>query len=94
VYTSNLKGCRDTCCDECGGYEVLGHLSIEVESSAGKSQGWGDDGTDHRERMLQTEEDCEENRDLIVESIEWCFVVLVLAVQGPDVGGNEVKIIL
>jgi hypothetical protein len=69
-------------------------LSIEVECSAGNGEGWGDNGTDHRECVLKTKEEGEEDWDLIVEAIEWCFVVFVLAVQGPDVGCNKVEVVL
>jgi len=44
--------------------------------------------------MLETEEQGEEDWDLIVEPVEGGFVVLVFAVQGPDIGCDEVVVIL
>jgi hypothetical protein len=44
--------------------------------------------------MLETEEQGEEDWDLIVEPVEGGFVVLVFAVQGPDIGCDEVEVIL
>jgi hypothetical protein len=44
--------------------------------------------------MLETEEQGEEDWDLIVEPVEGCFVVYVSAVQGPDIGCDEVEVIL
>jgi hypothetical protein len=44
--------------------------------------------------MLETEEQGEEDWDLIVEPVEGCFVVFVSAVQGPDIGCDEVEVIL
>jgi hypothetical protein len=44
--------------------------------------------------MLETQEDSQKNRDFIIEPVEWCFVVFVFAIERPDVGGDEVEIIL
>jgi hypothetical protein len=44
--------------------------------------------------VLQTKEESEEDGNLIVESIERCFVVFVFTVQGPDVRRDQVEIIL
>jgi hypothetical protein len=44
--------------------------------------------------MLETEEQGEEDWDLIVEPVEGGFVVLIFAVQGPDIGCDEVEVIL
>jgi hypothetical protein len=43
---------------------------------------------------LEAEEESEEDGDLIVEAVEWCFIIFVFAVQRPDVGCDEVDIIL
>ncbi len=81
-------------CDECGGNEVLGDFGVEVECSACDGEGWGDDGPDHCEGMLKTEEHSEEDWDLVVQAVEWCFIVFVFAVQGPDIGRDEVEVVL
>jgi hypothetical protein len=44
--------------------------------------------------VLKTEEESEEDGDFIVETVEWCFIIFVFPVQGPDVGCDEVDIIL
>jgi hypothetical protein len=43
---------------------------------------------------LEAEKQSEENGDLIIEAVEWCFIVFVFSVQGPDVGCDEIDVIL
>jgi hypothetical protein len=44
--------------------------------------------------MLKAQEDGEKNGNFIVEAVERSLVILVFAVKRPDVGGDEVEIIL
>lgn len=89
-----LQSRRDASCDEGSGDEVLGYFSVEVEGPTCDGKWWGDDGADHGEGVLEAEEEGEQDGDLIVEAVERRFVVLVLAVQWPDVGGDEVEVVL
>jgi hypothetical protein len=89
-----LKGGCDAGCDEGRRNEVLGDLCVKVECTSCDCQGRGHDRPDHGEGMLETEEQGEEDGDLIGESVEWRFIIFVLAIQGPDVGCDEVEIVL
>jgi hypothetical protein len=44
--------------------------------------------------MLETEEDGEEDWDLIVETIKWSDIVFVFAVERPDVGCDQINVVL
>jgi hypothetical protein len=44
--------------------------------------------------VLETEKDGEKDWNLVVETVEGCFVLLAFPVQGPDVGGYEVEVVL
>lgn len=92
--TGNLKSGCDTSRDECSGNEILGKFSVEVEGSACDRERRGDNRSDHGQGMLETEQDREKNGNLIVQAVEWCFIVFVFAIQGPDVGGDQVEIVL
>ena len=72
----------------------MGYFCVEVEGSSCDGEGWGHDGSDHCEGVLEAEEESKEDGDFIVEAVEWCFIVLVFPVQGPDIGCDEVEIIL
>jgi hypothetical protein len=44
--------------------------------------------------MLQAEEKGEQDGNLVVEAVEWRVDPFVLAVQRPDVRGNQIQIVL
>lgn len=52
--------------DEGGGDEVRGHFRFEIEGARGDGEGWGDDGADHGEGVLEAEEECQEDRDAVI----------------------------
>lgn len=72
----------------------MGYGWVEVKGAAGDGEGWGDDGADHCEGVLEAEEEGEEDGDLVVEAVEGCDVVFIFAVERPDVWGYEVHVIL
>lgn len=44
--------------------------------------------------MLQAEKDCEQDWDFVVEAVEGSDIVLVLAVQGPNIWCDKVQVVL
>jgi hypothetical protein len=44
--------------------------------------------------MLKAEEYGQENGNTVVESVKWRLIVLVLPVQRPHVGGDQVDVVL
>jgi len=44
--------------------------------------------------MLEAKEHSEQDWDLIVQTVEGCFIVFVFAVQGPDIRRDEVEVVL
>jgi hypothetical protein len=44
--------------------------------------------------VLQAEEKGEQDGDLVVKPVEWRVDPFVLSVQRPDVGGDQIKIVL
>ena len=69
-------------------------LGVEVECSTCDGQRRGNDRTDHCEGMLEAKEHSEQDWDLIVQTVEGCFIVFVFAVQGPDIRRDEVEVVL
>lgn len=94
MYSSDLHCGGNACCDERCGYEILCDCGIEVECTTGNSKRGGDDGTNHRQGMLQTEQEGQEDGDFVVQAVERCFIVFVLAIERPYVWCNEVYVIL
>lgn len=94
VHACYLQGCCEPGCDEGRADEVLGHLGLEVEGTGGDGEGRGHDGSNHGQGMLEAENDGEEKRDFIVKPIKRRRVAFVLFVQWPDVGRNEIEIVL
>ena len=92
--TSDLKRCCNTGGDERGGNKILSHSGIKVEGPTSNCQRWRDDGSDHGQGVLEAEKDGQENWDLIIEAVEGRLVVFVFAIEWPDVGGDEVEVIL
>lgn len=44
--------------------------------------------------MLKAEKQCQENGYAVVKAVERRLIVFVLSVQGPDIGGNQVDVVL
>jgi hypothetical protein len=44
--------------------------------------------------MLEAEKKSQKNWNFVIKTVEWSFIVFVFAIQGPDVGGDEVGVIL
>jgi hypothetical protein len=44
--------------------------------------------------VLETKQEGEENGDLIIETIEWSFIVLVFPIERPYVWCDKVDIVL
>jgi hypothetical protein len=44
--------------------------------------------------MLETEKKGQEDWNLIVKPVKWCFVIFVFSVERPDIGSDKIDIIL
>lgn len=69
-------------------------MRVEIEGAAIDSKWRRDNGSDHREGMLEAEEERKEDGDFIIGAVERGLVVAVFAVQWPDIGGDEVELVL
>lgn len=89
-----MKRCRDASGYKGGRHQVCCHRRIEVERSRSDGEWRRDDGSDHGEGMLKAEEQGQENRNAVIQSVKWCLVVFVLSVEWPNIWGDKVNIIL
>ena len=94
MYPSDLQCSRDAGRNESCRHQILRLGWIEVKRAACDGKRRGDNGSDHGQGMLKSEDKREQNWDAIIKPVERCFVILVLLVERPDVGCEKVYIVL
>lgn len=67
---------------------------VEVECTTSNCKRRRDNGSNHCERMLQSQQQSQEDGNFVIEAVEWSFVVFVFAIQRPDIRGDEVQVVL
>ncbi len=94
MYPGDLKKCGQSGRDKGSRDKILSNRGIKVEGASGYGKRRRDNRTNHGECMLKSQNDGEKDGNLIVEAIERCLIVLVFPVQGPDIGCDEIDVIL
>lgn len=87
----DLKEASNASRDEASRNQVGTRLSIQIKCSSGNGQNRSDDPGDAGQCVLETEYECQKQRDAVVREEEGRDVVLVLFVERPYIRSEEVS---
>lgn len=85
-----LQQCRNSTRNKPDRDQILGYGGIEVERTPAHSKDGTHDPTDHCQRMLQAQQEDQEQWNLVIRVEERWNVLSVAPVERPDVGREEV----